>query len=302
MNKMLRGKLDEMAKKLAGERKLFDERAMEPMEFLAEVFPLMADQERFKMLAQWQKDLAERMAALKGHDNEDNPAMKARMRDLEQEQRQINEALAVFLDNMQEHVTKLPDSEELKELRETAEKFLKELRESGASEAMGAAENALAEFAGTRGHKKAQEAADILDKLIEKCDGTGNCAGKGMRFRFQPRISNSMGSTIAQLLAGMGFGDGGDGSGMNGAGPTGLYGGLPPSFGNIGQMGHGAPTRGRPGVGQPRGANPDEAHPGEMFAPGTAAGAGEGAVPIRYRRQVGDYFERVAEETGERGR
>jgi hypothetical protein len=301
INKKLGGKLDDMAKKLVEQRKLFDERAMQPMEFLAQVFPLMADQERFKMLAQWQQDLAERMAALKGHDNEDNPAMKARMRDLEQEQRQINEALNVFLENMQEHITKLPDSEELKELRETAEQFVKDVRESGASEAMGAAENALTEFSGTRAEKKAKEAGEILDKLIQKCDGTGNCAGKAMRFRFQPKICSSMGNSIAQLLAGMGMGDGGDGSGMSGEGMTGLYGGLPVRLGQLGAMGHGPPTRTRRGVGAPHGDNPDEANPGELFAPGAATGASEGSVPMRYRRQVGDYFERVSEETGEGG-
>ena len=46
------------------------------------------------MLAHWQQDLAERLASLKGHDGEDNPALKARMRDLEQEQKQIRDALA----------------------------------------------------------------------------------------------------------------------------------------------------------------------------------------------------------------
>ncbi len=39
-----------------------------------------------------------------------------------------------------------------------------------------------------------------------------------------------------------------------------------------------------------------------MFAPGAAGGATEGSVPVRYRRQVGQYFQRIAEETGESGR
>jgi hypothetical protein len=144
------------------------------------------------------------MASLKGHDGEDNPAMKARMRDLEQEQRQINDALSVFLENMQDHVAKLPDAPELQELRESAEQFLKDVRESKASDAMTEAEGALAEFAGTRGHKKAKEAADILDQFIKKCNGMG--AGNCMKLRFQPKMCNSMGNTIGQLLAGMGNG------------------------------------------------------------------------------------------------
>jgi hypothetical protein len=191
------------------------------------------------------------------------------MRDLEQEQRQINDALSVFLENMQDHVAKLPDVPELQELRESAEQFLKDVRESKASDAMTEAESALAEFAGTRGHKKAKEAADILDNLIQKCDGMGNGPG--------------------------------DGSGMNGEGAMGLYGGLPVSFGQIGDTGHGPSARNRRGVGSPKGANPDDLKPGELFAPGAATGGSEGSVPVRYRRQVGDYFQRVAEETGEGG-
>ena len=269
------------------------------MEFFEQVFPLLADQERFKMLAEWQKDLSERTAALKGHDGEDNPAMKARMRDLEQEQRQINEALSTFLENMEEHITKLPDKEELKELRETAEKFVKDVRGSGAPEAMTGAEGALAEFAGTRGHTKAKEAADILNKFLKKCNGMGNCAGNCLKFK--PGLCNSMGNSIAQLLAGMNSGNGNGSGGMSGDGMMGLYGGLPTSLANMGEFGHGPSSRNRRGVGSPRGANPDELKPGELFAPGAATGASEGAVPVRYRRQVGDYFERVAEETGESG-
>ena len=67
--------------------------AMEPMELLEVVFPLLVDQQRFVVLAMRQEDLAQRMAALKGHDGEDDPALKTRMRDLEHEQRQIRREL-----------------------------------------------------------------------------------------------------------------------------------------------------------------------------------------------------------------
>ena len=63
--------------------------AMEPMELLEVVFPLLVDQQRFVVLAMRQEDLAQRMESLKGHDGEDDPALKTRMRDLEHEQRQI---------------------------------------------------------------------------------------------------------------------------------------------------------------------------------------------------------------------
>ena len=94
LNKKLAGSWTRLAKRLASGRKLYDEQAVEPMEMLAGVLPLLADQQRFVMLALWQQDLAERLASLKGRDGEDDPAMKARMRDLEEEQRQIRDALA----------------------------------------------------------------------------------------------------------------------------------------------------------------------------------------------------------------
>jgi hypothetical protein len=301
LNKQLAGNLDELARRLAAGRKQFDEQAAKPLEYFEAVFPLLADQQRFVMVAQWQRDLAERLASLKGRDGQDNPAMKARMRDLEQEQSQIRETLTKLLDDIQEHSEKLPEKPELKTLRRTAQEFVKDVRASGASEAMAAAEAALAEFAPTRGHQKAQEAADILDKFIKRCNGMGNCAGDGLRF--QPILCSGLGDTIPQLLAQMGMGTGNGGM-MGGYGMIGLYGGLPDMFGNAGEFGDaqgGEANRASGRRGQPQGENPDEAKRAEMFAPGAAAGASEGAVPIRYRRQVGQYFQRIIEETEESG-
>ena len=299
LNRKLGGRLDQMAKRLASARKLYDEQAVEPMELMAGVLPLLADQQRFVMLALWQQDLAERLSSLKGRDGQDDPSMKARMRDLEEEQRQVRDALASFLDSVQEHIDKLPDKEELKEFRESAEKFVKDLRKSGAAEAMAGAESALGEFAPTRGHKKAQQAADILKKFIKECKGMGNCACKGLKF--QPTVCKAIGNSLEQLLAAMGMGSGmGGGSGMDGFGPTGLYGGLPPALANPGEASGGGEGNARREGGSPIN-NRDGGPPGELFAPGAAAGANAAAVPVRYRRQVGQYFQHVAEETGESG-
>jgi hypothetical protein len=300
LNKKLGGRLDKMAKRLESARKLYDEQAVEPMEYIAGVLPLLADQQRFVMLAQWQQDLAERLSSLKGRDGQDDPSMKARIRDLQEEQQQVRDALANFLDNMQEHIDKLPERPELKDFRESAEKFVKDVRKSGASEAMGAAESALGEFKPTRGHKKAQEAADKLKKLIKDCKGccNGNCKG----LRFQPTISKSMSNSLTQLLSAMGLGGGGgDGSGMNGFGPTGLFGGLPPALANANEASGRGEGNARRESGPPI-RNRDDGQPDALFAPGAAAGANDAAVPVRYRRQVGQYFQRVAEETGESGR
>ncbi len=303
-NKKLADQLKEMAKRLGAGRKEYDKRAAEPLEFMEAVFPLLIDQQRFVMLAQWQRDLADRLASLKAQDGKDDPAAHARMRDMEQEQRQVGDALAKLLDDIQEHSEKLPQEEKLETLRQTAQQFVKDVRASGAAEAIGEAESALGEFAANRAYKKADEAAAILARFVNRCeskDGMGDCACKGLKF--QPRLCEGMGDTIPQLLAGMGQGMGmGDGM-MGGYGTVGLYGGLPEMFGagsRFGEMREGREGRGRGGKGRPHGENPDEAEPGELYAPGAASGTSDGAVPMRYRRQVGQYFERISEETEEK--
>jgi hypothetical protein len=60
-------------------------------------------------------------------------------------------------------------------------------------------------------------------------------------------------------------------------------------------------TRDRPGreAGGRRGANDDEgAH--DAAGPLRAAGGTDAAVPLRYRRQVGRYFQRIADELGDK--
>jgi hypothetical protein len=294
-NARLAGALGNLAGRLAAARKQFDDRAAKPLEYFEAVFPLFVDENRFLALAHWQHDLAERLASLKSR-SQDDPRAKARMRDLEQEQRQIADTLAKLLDDIQEHIQKLPEVPELADLRRTAVEFVRDVRASGAAEAMSGAEAALAEFQADRARQKAEEAAAILDRFIKRCGGMGQGACHGLGF--QPTLSEGMGNTLGQLMAGMG-----PGSGMGGYGMIGLYGGLPEMFGADGRLGgfSGGQQRASDGRGgQPHGENPDEARPGEWFAPGTAGGIGDGAVPIRYRRQVGEYFERVREETEEK--
>ncbi|MEN6459163.1 MAG: hypothetical protein ABFC63_09555 [Thermoguttaceae bacterium] len=297
-------KLDEMARQLDSSRKLYDQMAGEPLRYLEAAFPLMADQDRFVMLVLWQRDLADRLAALKGHDKRDDPALKARMRDLEEEQRQVRDALARLLDDIQEHVDRLPDKSEFKALRETAEDFVKRVRKSGASEAMAEAEAALAEFAGTRGHQKAKDAADILARFLNECNNCKNGACKGMTLAFRPQLCDSLSNTLNQLLNGFGTGQGnGAGNGPGGMGfgsqgRVGLFGG-PPELGGEerSQQSGGNQQSGRRAYAAAPGENPDDADSGAARVPDAVGGASEGAVPARYRRQVGQYFERVAEET-----
>lgn len=308
--------LEELAARLASGREQFDQSAMAPLEHLEALFPLMADESRSVMLVLRQMDLAERLASLKGRDGEDNPALKTRVRDLEQEQREIREELDSLLLDIENHVERLPDDPELDPLRRTALKFVDDVRASGALEAMSEAEAALAEFSGTRAYEKAQQAADVLKKFLKTCqggEGMGSAAGNCLIF--QPGLSEGLGNTVAQLLSEMGLGSGvggGIGGGVGGVGGYssrrggfGLYGGLPGMGGDPGgEYGSGSgPQQERPG-GPVRqlgvGANPDEAAWLDSPEWAGAAGIGEADVPVRYRRRVGQYFRRIVEELDER--
>jgi hypothetical protein len=307
-SKELERKLKELENKLGTGRKNYASSTMEPIELLEQVFPLLVDQKRFAVLAMRQEDLAQRMASLHGHDNEDDPALKTRMRDLEHEERTIHTELDALLGDIEDHATRLPDRPELKKLRETALKFAKDVRGSGAAEALAAAEANLADFAGTRAHDKAKEASEILNRFVKRCQGEGGMEGECQgALVFQPTLSQCMGNTIAQMLGEMGFGSGagnmpGNGSGR---GMMGLYGDAEGTSGS-GSGEFGEPHEGRSGSGDEPGrtpsggGNPDTTAADEAIANGAAAAASEAGVPLRYRRAVRQYFQRLSEELGDR--
>ena len=304
-NESAKSQLNAIGQKLAGGKRSFDQATMPSLELLAAVLPLKRDENRFVMLVRQQKDLAERLASLKGRDKEDDPALKARMRELEEEQRQIRESLDTLLRDIEEHAKMLPEQEELAELREEALKFASDVRKSGAGTAMSEAEAGLAEYSGTIGHAKAQEAAEILEQFLSQCNGMGNCASKALGFR--PGMGNSMNSTLEQLLNDMGFGGGtngglmGSGNGFGaqrGGANVGLYGMLPgmASFSDAQSGGQG--NRQSRGMGGSSADSDYDMESGyETSAEGTVSGASEGAVPLRYRQAVGRYFQRIIEET-----
>ncbi len=68
----------------------------------------------------------------------------------------------------------------------------------------------------------------------------------------------------------------------------------------------GEPHEGPAGQGEEQGAtassggNPDVLAPGENASDGTATSASEAGVPLRYRRAVRQYFQRLSEELGDR--
>ena len=133
--------LEKLAKQLASGRRSFDEKASQPLEHLSKIFPLIADQQRFLMIAARQRDLAERLASVKGQDTVTDPATKARLRDLEGEQHRLRDELQSLLTDIENHARSLPEDEKLQELRASALKFAGAVKDSGAEAAMTDAES-----------------------------------------------------------------------------------------------------------------------------------------------------------------
>lgn len=303
--------LERLRKQLSQQREAMENETGPPLEVLAAVYPLLEDEARFTQLYERQRDLAERLAALRGRDKPDDPALKARMRDLESEQRKLKDELAQLLEDIDNHAKALPEREEFKELRLSAETFASLVRSSDAGAAMGQAEVALAEFEGTSAHEAGKRAADILESFLSQCQGMGKEGQACLKKGFQPQLGNCLGNTMAQLLADAGLGTGsGPGSGAGGGysarrstlANIGLYGGLPSMTGPQ-LAGQGTSAAG--GAGRYSSGSSSAAGEGAGFdVPGTRASAagGEASVPLQYRRKVGRYFQRLADEIGSQER
>lgn len=293
--------LEEARKKLGTQRKEFKEEATDPLEHLGKIYPLIEDEARFIDLWQRQNDLAQRMDALTDHDGEDDPHLKSRMRDLEGEQRRLREDLRQLLDDIENHTAELPADTKLDDLRQTAKTFAAAVRKSAAGDQMAAAESGLAEFSGTRAHIAARSAAETLQSFIAQCQSVGEKAGEGLAF--QPKLASGLGNTVQELLDAAGLGAE-PGSGQGGSGGysarrsslrnVGLYGQIPVQGRQAGARG-GSAMRGVGSEANGPAKDPLDSANGDP-ARIRASGQSDAAVPPRYQRRVGEYFQRVADE------
>lgn len=290
-----------MAKRLGAEKEQFQQEAGAPLEHLAKIFPLIEDEARFLLMHEQQKDLAQRLASLKDTPRADDPKVKAR-----NEQRKLRDELRNLLDDIDRHVLALPQDEKLDELRESASEFAKAVRDSDAADRMTDAEQGLDEFDGTRGHENAAKAEETLAKFIGRCRGMGDQAGNCLVF--QPKLAAGLGNSVDQLLQAEGLSRGANGPGGAGGGymarrstlrNVGLYGGLTraaqASKSGGGKADRGVATDGR--------GDPNDPGTPMGVAGGRAArtgGEADAVMPPAYRRRVGDYFRRVADEIGDR--
>jgi hypothetical protein len=299
-------KLSEMKERLGGDKKEFDEKATEPLEHLAKIYPLLEDQAKYIQLYQRQRDLEERLSSMKDKENVDDPKVKGRMRDLEKEQADLKENLRNLLEDIQKHAEELPNDPKLAELKQTATDFAKAVQDSVAAEEMANAEMGLSEFSGSRGHSGAKNAADTLEKFLGKCDSMG---GEGMAcLKFAPGLSAGLGNTVQQLLDAAGLNPGTGNSAGAGGGASasrtslnnvGIYGKLP-TRSQQARSGGGKADRGMSSDGRGQDNNDGRANAVDLSGKSRTVGEADVIVPVRYKRRVGEYFQRVNDELGEK--
>ncbi len=289
----------------------FHASVLQPLQLLAQAYPLIQDQYRFIALAGRQRNLATRMEPFKGVDGNANPKTRRRMRELQDEQHQLMDDLDGLLNDIQDHAKLLPDDDQFGTLRETAMKFVVDVRESGAADEMSDAEFSLSERGGTQAWVHADEAANILASFIKRCQGTAQ-ASSASCLAFSPVLAECLGNSIQQLLIqaglGMGLGSGnglgiGSGGGYSaqrgGMNQIGLYGSLPgmgpQASGEFGESQSDATT----GMGFGEGDSRSRENVLTNDTTGAATGSGGRTVPLQYRKRVGQYMRRLMEETQE---
>ncbi|HEX4125300.1 MAG TPA: hypothetical protein VHY37_11280 [Tepidisphaeraceae bacterium] len=295
-------KLQALQKKLGNEKKNFDEKATQPLEYLAKILPLMQDEAHFVYIYQSQKDLADRLAPLQSDINKNNPDVNTRMRDLQDEQRQLQDALQTVLTDIDNHADALPADPKLDDLRKTAKDFAQAVRASLADREMQDAASDLDpqyQYAGTQSYAAARAAEQTLSQFIHRCQSMGG--GAAQCLRFQPTLSQGLGNSLNQLLAsaaggfGIGTGSGGYSEMADSLANVGLYGTIPllsqESRGGGGQAQRGMATAAN---GSPNGQQNPDAGGGEGQL--QASGGSDAPVPPQYKKRVSDYFQRVEDE------
>ncbi|HOW69106.1 MAG TPA: hypothetical protein PKY77_00780 [Phycisphaerae bacterium] len=284
-----------------------DTEATEPLEYLVAVYPLIEDEARYVALYGRQREVTTCLAALKDHERETDVATRARMRDLEVEQGRLHDALHGLLSDIEDRVAALPGDERLGKLRETAAAFVEDVRASRVLPAMSEVQAALLDFSGVCAYRAATEAREAMAEFIVRGRGMGQLGRTGLTFR--PSLSSGMGSTIEQLLSQAGLSPLGQEGTAAGSGYSvqrsllqdmGMYGDLSA----VASGAQGVSRRGRVVDATQMGgqsSGQSRALPGEI--PGMDFSAGGDrvlAVPVQYRRKVGQYFERIAEEMPDR--
>lgn len=306
-NEQLQQQLTQLQQQLQQEQQAHEQQRMQPLEMLKQVMPLRQDEQAFTQLVQRQKQLADRLSALRDFDADDDPSKRAQLRELEDRQRDLRHELEELLDKIQEDAERLDENEEqLDTLRQTAKEFVQSLRNSGALEEMVNAEEGMGQFSGQRGYEGARNAAKILEQFLSQAGQMGQQASEALGGFAPGGLGQSLQQTLEQLSQGngqmpgqmrLGGGTGGQSSRTNSLENVGMYGGNPlhePTQSRYGQSDQYAPTGSIPGQLAAEGNQSGNGLRSSQSNP--AYGGADWGVPLRYQRQAGRYLQQLAEE------
>lgn len=308
-----REKLQEMLRKSQGDQKSLTENAIEPLQKMNAMIPLVAAEQRFSALAQQQRDLSERMAALRDAKSND-PAIQRRVAELESEQQQLKQELNQLLDEIEHQANQLPEDPELDSLKQTALEFANAVRSSDAMRTMAQTQQELLADHFEEAETAATKAAEILESFLSKCNSMGKEAGQQCKASFRPSAGNQgFGNSLEQMLSMMGMKPGTSGTkpgskpGFGAGGSRGGYSMRSSTASNVGMYSTmmpavSAPSRGNSPSGGPSvSTNPIRVGPSngmsttENSVAHDPTGQNWNSVPSAYREKVAEYFRSVSE-------
>lgn len=314
-----RERLRQMVQQLSSDRQQLQRQAVEPMQRMQQILPLVADQQRFTQIARQQRDLQRRLDSLRTKAGEDMPKLQRRVAELENEQEQLRRALDQLLDDIRQHAKALPEDPELDQLKETALEFTAAVRDSDAIEEMAGAQQQLSQSQFTRAEASADSAADTLESFLSQCNGMGNQASGSCKAAFRPGAGGpQLGNSLQQMLQMLGMKPGASGTRPGGApgmgigyGAGGGYAQRTPGPENVGLYGSvpgatDSPSRGRGdrasggvATNSPGAADTGTDSGVDFQQSGSASGQADQSVPPQYRSQVTEYFRKLAEGMGQ---
>ncbi len=281
-----------------------DEAVEQPAQQIAAVVRVLARADTFVKLAQQQAVLAQLLQRFADRTNALSRLEQMEVQELAHQERRVEEGLRTLLAQLPELLAAVPAGPDYEALRSDVDSFIRAVADAKIEEYLRGAANALDEPDTMTGHALAQLAAELMDKLIAKCNGLPNQAAQCLTARFQPKLSKpGVGNSVQQILAAMGAGNG-----QGGRDGYALFNEDVALYGpNVELAGEQAGRRGDTGRSASQnvarvGGEASDMAPAPPNAPGRVRLQPDARFPLRYRDLVGEYFRVIAESEQEGNR
>ena len=269
----------------------------QPAQHIASVVRVVTKADTFVKLAQQQAALAQLLRRFADQTNALTRLEPMEVQELAHQQHRVGESLHELLGQLPELLGQVPADAAYDPLRSDVNQFLQAVTDAKIEEDLNGAAKTLDEPDTVTGHALAQRAAESMDKLISRCNSTGENAQQCLTAHFAPKLSKpGLGNTLQQIMEAMNTGNrqgGRDGYGLFNE-DVALYGP------NMELAGEQAGGRGDTGGGHGKepatvaGGLPDsELPPNEVQ--GRVRLQPDAKFPLRYRDLVGEYFRVMAE-------